>query len=44
MSLETIQPAFFDALIWLLVVSGIPWAFWRLRQDLKQAVGEERDA
>ena len=42
--LESIQPAHFDTLIWLLLLVGIPWAFWRLKQDIQRPVEEERDA
>ena len=42
--LETIQPAHFDALIWLLLLLGIPWAFWRLKRDIQRPVEEGCDA
>ena len=44
MALDALQPAHFDALIWLLLALGIPWALWRLRQDAQRTGEEERDA
>ena len=35
-ALGVLQPAYFDALIWLLLALGIPWALWRLRQDARR--------
>ena len=43
-ALGALQPAYFDALIWLLLALGIPWALWRLRQDMRRREEEECDA
>ena len=42
-SLSRLQAADFDALIWLLLAVGIPWALWRLRQDLRRRDNEEEN-
>ncbi len=42
--MPTVSAAYFDALIWLLVGLGLPWALWCLYRELWRAREEEHDA